>query len=219
MTDQRIDKWTRWIDGTIKENVLMMHLHRDTWREVSQIIQDNGQLPDSYWWAFMRNTYAPTQAVAVRRQADTHKDVASLGKLIKEIRDEPSKLTRAWWTGLRDHIDPLEKRLAEEGWNTEYGGSVGHHLDPAIPDRDFQALSAAAADVKAYVDEHVAHADAAAVSATITLTLDDIHDTIDVIGELFQRYYTLLTATSMVLLVPVIHHNWKAVFQEPWIRP
>lgn len=90
MTDQRIAKWQGWIDGTIKNNVLTMHLQRDAWRKVSKMLQDNGQLPESYWWEFMRDTYATTQAVAVRRQADTHKDVASLGKLIEEVTEDPS---------------------------------------------------------------------------------------------------------------------------------
>ena len=46
---------------------------------MSKIIEGNRELPDSYWWQFMFDTYAVTQAVAVRRQADLHKDVASLG--------------------------------------------------------------------------------------------------------------------------------------------
>lgn len=218
MTDQRITKWTQWIDGAIKRNVLTMHLHRDTWREVSQIIEAHGELPDSYWWEFMLDTYATTQAVAVRRQADIHKDVASLGKLIQEIRDDRSRLTREWWIGLWDSTDPWERQRAAHGWDTEYAGAVGVHLDPAIPTRDLDTLIAAAARVKAHVDEHLAHADASAVSATITVTLKDVHDPVGVIGELFQRYYTLLTAASMVVLVPAIQHDWMAVFREPWIR-
>jgi hypothetical protein len=52
MADHRIDKWTGWIDGRIKTNVLTMHLHRDAWGKVTNILQKNGQLPDSYWWEF-----------------------------------------------------------------------------------------------------------------------------------------------------------------------
>lgn len=47
MADERIDKWTSWIEGTINNNVLTMHLQRATWREVAQMLQANGQLPDS----------------------------------------------------------------------------------------------------------------------------------------------------------------------------
>jgi hypothetical protein len=56
------------------------------------------------------------------------------------------------------------------------------------------------------------------VTVEVTLTLQDIHDDIDLIGQLFQKYYNLFTAAAMVKLVPVIQHNWKAVFREPWMR-
>ena len=53
MTDHRIAKWTRWVDGAMKDDILGMHLRRDAWQEVREIIRTNGELPDSYWWRFM----------------------------------------------------------------------------------------------------------------------------------------------------------------------
>jgi hypothetical protein len=51
---------------------MTMHLQRDAYRKVSEMLTANADdLPDSYWWEFMRDTHATTQAVAVRRQADT----------------------------------------------------------------------------------------------------------------------------------------------------
>ena len=50
MAHQRIDEWTGWIDGTINNNVLAMHLQRAAWLDVAEILQNNAdQLPDSYW--------------------------------------------------------------------------------------------------------------------------------------------------------------------------
>jgi hypothetical protein len=39
-----------------------------------------------------------------------------------------------------------------------------------------------------------------------------------VIGDLFQRYYSLITASSMAFMEPVIQHDWLAPFRVPWIR-
>ena len=114
---------------------------------------------------------------------------------------------------------PLCLRYAEARFTETYGGGSGFHLDPAIPAADFDALTAAAAEVKNWVDRHVAHADASAVPASVTLTLQDIHDAIEVIGELFRSYYTLFTAADMPDLVPLLPPDWRAVFVEPWIRP
>jgi hypothetical protein len=73
VSDRRIAKWTEWIEGPIESDVVTMHLHRATWKRLGAIIVAHGSLPDSYFWEYLRDTYGPTQAVAVRRQADTHR--------------------------------------------------------------------------------------------------------------------------------------------------
>jgi hypothetical protein len=50
------------------------------------------------------------------------------------------------------------------------------------------------------------------------LIAPEVHEGIDVIGALFQRYYTLLTASSWSFLVPTMEGDWKAIFCQPWIR-
>lgn len=100
MPEDLVAKWTRWIEGPIANDVLTIHLHRDSWHKVQQIVQENGTLPDSYWWEFMFATYSMTHAVAVRRQTDTHPRVSSLGKLIQEIGRNPELVTREFWIGL-----------------------------------------------------------------------------------------------------------------------
>jgi hypothetical protein len=147
VSDQRIVKWTRWIKTTIQSNVMTMYLQRDAYRTVSEMLAANADnLPESYWWEFMRDTYGTTQAIAVRRQADTGRGVASLGKLIEEISDDAGRLTREF-------------------------------------------------------------------------TLDEVHEAVDVIGKLFERYYNLLTASFFTELVPVIQHDWMAAFRVPWMPP
>ena len=217
--DLRLAKWNGWIDGTVKSNVLTMHLHRHAWEEVTAILQANPDLPESYWWEFMHDTYATTQAVAVRRQADTHRGVASLGKLVEEIAGDPSHFTREYYIRLWDDPDPYWLRVAQEHWDETYAGLVGNHLDPAIPAADLETLKAAAERVTHYVDKHVAHADAGAVSAEVTVRLSEVHDTIDTIGTLFKKYAGLFSSSAYGTLVPVIPHNWKAAFSLPWMKP
>jgi hypothetical protein len=190
----RIEKWTDWIEGPIKSNVLTMHLQRHVWEQVQEMFKDRDDLPESYWWRFMFDTYTTTQAMAVRRQADSHKDVNSLAKLIEQLCDDPEQISHDFWLGLWDKSDAWMMREAEQGWTKNFAGSLGHHLDPAIPAADLLKLNAAAASVKGYVDEHVAHSEAKAVPVKVTLTLKDVHDAIDVIGDLFQRYNNLFTA-------------------------
>jgi hypothetical protein len=218
MTHQRIEKWRGWIDGQIKDEVLTMHLHRDTWTQTQAIIAANPGLPESYWWEFMGDTYAVTQAVAVRRQVDIHKDVASLGKLVSELADEPQILTQAFWVGLWDAKDPIDVAFAERAWREQFGGETVKHLDPAIPREDLANAEKLASGVKRYVDRHLAHSDRSPVPASSLPTLADVHAVIDLLGHLFKKYYNLLTAASWGTLIPVLQHDWKAAFREPWIQ-
>ena len=47
----------------------------------------------------------------------------------------------------------------------------------------------------------------------------EVHEVVDLIGEQFTKYYNLLTASTYVLLVPVIQHDWLAAFRVPWMPP
>ncbi len=214
MADQRIEKWKHWLNKPIKNGVITLHHHRQIWREIGNIIKENGHLPDSVFWQYHRDLYGITQAIAIRRQADTHKDVASLAKLLVEVRENPEPVTRAFRLSLWD--DPDDAAYARRQWDTDYGGEVGDHLDPAMPAADYKELMAAAASVKDYVDKHVAHADQRPVAAGATMTFAQIDDAIDVLGRLFRRYYALFTAAD-IKLEPIIQHDWKAVFRVQWL--
>lgn len=62
----------------------------------------------------MADRYGITQAIAVRRQLDTHRDVASLGKLVAEIAEEPQIITKAFWLDLWNTADRIDLSLAVE---------------------------------------------------------------------------------------------------------
>lgn len=210
-----IAKWREWITRDIHDDVLRMHMQRDVWLEAAEIIAANEDLPESYWWQFMRDMYGTTQAVAVRRQADTDWRAGSLGKLIEEIGQNAELVRRASYVELWEP-EPHWQRKAEEVWTERFGG--GDSLTPAVAEADLRELKDAAQRVKRYVDQHIAHNDAAPKPGSDDVSLKDVHDAIDMIGTLFQRYYNLLTASSISLRV-ALQHRWQRVFMVPWMTP
>jgi hypothetical protein len=208
-----VDKWRRWADERIKPEVLTMNLHRYAFKEVTAIVNANGQLPGSYFLEFTQDTYATSQAIAVRRQAEVSSRVVSLGQLIAEIESDAGRLTRSYWVGLWS--DPTLGGRADAAFTRHFAPGGGNELDPAVPARDLQRLAAGARSVSAYVDEYVAHSDA--TQRTNLPTFDDLDTAIDTIGELFIAYYNLLTASTWHTLVPAIQHNWLAIFRQPWM--
>jgi hypothetical protein len=215
----QVAKWTRWIEDEVRRGVVTMYFHRQVWRGVQKIIEDNGSLPDSAYWAYHFDVYAATQAVAVRRQADRDHRVASLGRLIEEIRDEPSRLTLDWWLGLWGP-DEWDREFASGRWATDFAGDVGEHIDPAIPAVHLEQLTRAAESVKRYVDTHIAHAEDferdQAPPRPPGFTLDELDKAIDTIGNLFRRYMDLLKCTDFSLEVQM-YPDWLAPFEVPWI--
>lgn len=215
------------MDGPIKASIITMNHHRQIWNGLGEVLRANPSLPESAWWEHYFNVYAETQAMAVRRQADLHRDVASLAKLVAEVSKDVKHLTPEWWIGLWDIDagDSVEEAFARRQWEDEFGGEVGVHLDPAIPESDLQRLITESEAVRKHVDKHIAHSedpgpepkDPGAASETPP-TLSEVHDAIDVIGEVFQRYYSLFEAAAMVSLEPVMQHDWLAPFRVPWIR-
>ena len=215
MADSRIEKWRGWCEGSIRSQVLTMHLHRHAYQEVGAILDANAELPPSYFIEFMQDNYATTQSIAVRRQAESRARVRTLGRLLAEVEQDASRLTREFWLGLWSN-DAVDLGFAQRAWDGRFAGGVGDHLDPAVPRGDLEALSDAAAAVTGYVDEYIAHSDARASAALPTFS--ELHAAVDMIGELFAKYVNLLTASSYATLVPAFQHDWKAIFRVPWIR-
>ena len=192
-----------------------MNLHRATFKEVARIVR-GAELPPSYFFEYMGESYATAQAVAVRRQAETGPRVRTLGQLIAECERDAVRLTRDAWVTWWDSSERHWLQRAERAFAKHFGGVVGEHLDPAIARADLRRLETDVAPVKVYVDEHVAHAD---VRPRRTLpTFADLDRAIDTITSLMAKYYNLLTACIPMDPTPVMLDDWQAVFRRPWLE-
>jgi hypothetical protein len=160
--------------------------------------------------------------------------VSSLAKLIEQIRNRPRLITGEWWiSGWRDPTDPDLAWEAEQAWVSPYANKTREHLDPRIPKEDYATLLRESKHVTDYVDAYIAHSGQMLRRASpsspaevenvppdrVSLSAKDVHEAIDAIGELFKKYYNLLTASSFAFLEPVIQHDWMAVFRVPWMKP
>jgi hypothetical protein len=216
VADFKIEKWRRWFEDPIFPEISTTYLHRYAFQTVSDMVQSNGSLPPSYFFEYIEDTYAITQSVAVRRQAECTARVKTLGRLIREVEQDAQRLTRDFWIGLWTNEDMVRHGIADRGWTSQWAGDVGDHLDPAIPARDLERLTTGAEKVADYVDQYLAHADARPKAGLPTLA--DLDAAIDLLGELYAKYGNLLTAAVYPILVPAIQHPWLAVFDHPW-RP
>jgi hypothetical protein len=218
VAESRVEEWRTRLEKRIWPEVRTMYLRRDVFQGVGRMV-GGGELPPSYFWQYLGDTYAATQAPAIRRQADTRKDVASLATLLKDIRDNADYMTRESYLTCWAE-DPHDQQYAANRFDAWSAGSGGKHLDPTIPDDDLKALAATSASTKTYVDRYLAHSadDRDHEGRSDVPTFDEIDGAVDQIGTLFQKYVHLLTAVDQMLHT-ILPNDWFRIFHRPWLRP
>lgn len=217
MGDARLDKWWRWLWHHIAPEIHTLHLQRLVWQESQQVIRSKHALPGSYWWEYLSDTYAVTQAVAIRRQVERRKGVISLARLVLEMTEDAGRLSREFFLS-RFGNDENKIVWAERFWAEQYSGKIGDHLDPAIPSADLKQLDATAGNIKAFVDKHLAHRDASPLRPERMPKFVDLDPAIDTMGAVYSRYFGLITGVAEPTLVPKFDHDWKAVFYQQWAQ-
>ena len=201
-------RWRGWLD-TIKQDITTVYFWRATWLAVGEMLSANPQVPPSHFFAYMSNTYGTSQALAVRRLADPHRRVVSLATLIKDLRKHASEVTSEWWVALQPNADIRDFGPFEDpGTN---------HFDPDIASADLVRLGDAVAQVKKYVDQHLAHHDQDPTKEIPSF--GEIHAALDSLGDVFRKYHLLLTGASWPFMVPVPKPGWYRPFTVPWLPP
>lgn len=216
---ERVREWRDWIQEDLRHEVVGMYFRRQMWRDVNEILLANpsvGQIQSSFW-NFHHENYAAAQAIAIRRTADNGRNVRSLWRLLDELASDPDFLTRESYLELLDEFQAEDDLLvwrANEDWD-RWCDRAGRRFDGDIARHDQRELERATQRVKDYVDQHVAH-DQHNPTAEIP-TFEELHEAIDVISGLFQKYAAILTGAYWDL-DHMIQDDWKAVFRRPWIE-
>ncbi len=220
----KYDKWRRWVegdepDGKVTNEIIAMHARRIPWREITRLANNRSlPSPESYWWDYVADTYVVTQSIAIRRQLDQGPNAVSLGRMLREMTDQPGAMTRARWLERWDADDPHNLFIANKQWDENFAGPDDPDaLDPAIPAADLKALVEGGKKMRDYVNRHVAHVDRRG-SKTIP-NYNDIDDAIDLLGDVFQKYFAMLTAASHTQLEPAFQEDWTAPLRTPWLPP
>jgi hypothetical protein len=215
--DETFEKWVRWVER-IEREVLMLGVRRTIWRGTVEMVEAN-RIDDRMFLTVLTGLYVDAQAMSVRRQADAGDDVVSMRRLLGQIMEHPSVITR--------------ERLAERAWarmepqgfsraeaealalsNFDEWTANGKTIDPAIVRAHIDELEDDARKVVDYANRVIAHLDRR--GWTEGLTFAELHQTITAIGELQAAYYLLLTGKGKGVgrIAPAIQGDWRAPFRQ-----
>jgi hypothetical protein len=215
--EQEWERWRTWLgeepkNPSIYQDVVSMYAARAVWWGFNVIY---GNAPDEArtnptFQQWIATNYYTSQAIGIRRQADLRTDVMSLGALIKGVADAPEVLSRARFIDARGNDDQ-----ASRDFDTQIGAGLDH-IDPAIPLDDLKLLRDETQSVRAWATKEVAHYDLNKGTFEVGLTFGHLHSAVDLVGELFQKYYSLIRATH-VLLDKLVMPPWPVIFRVAWI--
>ena len=203
--------WKHWL-GQLTNAVITVLVYREIWGMMVAAIDANPTIPRTLAMDYLAGTYSQSQAVAVRRLVDGHPNVVSLARLLESIRANPQLITREWWIGQHD---PLDRRVAAQEWDANFGGAVREHVDPQVVASDLRDLRAEADRVKTLVNKVVGHREENYSGPIVTQ--GDINGALDHIGRLFQKYYKLVLVADWFRLVPPDLKRVMRTFSVPWV--
>jgi len=156
--------------------------------------------------------------IAIRRELDSDSNTVCLGRLLDEIAQRPKVITRARYLGEIAEDDFRYRML----WNTfdDFGvisqsatASLTDYLDPTGISVDRKRLLKVARPVLAYANQLVAHR---SETEHVPVTLGDVNRAVEVIEEVFLKYYAIIVGPSVMGLEPSIIHDWMKPFEIPW---
>jgi hypothetical protein len=94
-------------------------------------------------------------------------------------------------------------------------GTGREHVDPAAIQVDLDELQVESAQIKSWVDKHIAHTDLKPLKVAPTFT--DLSDAIDALLGMFRRYFKLLTGLESDMRAPEPQYDWLAPFRVAWL--
>jgi hypothetical protein len=210
---QKIAMWQKWSER-IGQDVIHLLGHRKIYKSYAELLDLNPDVVKNggLFHQWINETYITSVAMGIRRQLDTDKDVISLLKLIRDIKNNPNDLTRDWHISLyKSNLDDdIKNAIANETF-TKHAGA-GNIIDIKILEEDEKKLLQLADKITLYADRAIAHRSKSAIPQ---VTYGEVEQCIDALRDIAQRYILIFTA-GYNLMEPEIIDYWESIFSMPW---
>jgi hypothetical protein len=208
--DARIAKWTRWLDQ-VHEEVVQLAVARDIFWSVQRLIRENEDLrqPSSFF-RYLGDTYISHVLMGIRRQAKSDNRSISLARLLAEIADDHTRLSRKAHKALYESAPDL----ADSTFDHFCDRPGAEFLSKSVVLRDIEEMKSSLQTCEKFADKRIAHRDRKDPKKVPKFS--DVDQSIDVLDRLYCKYLLLLRAHSMETVMPVYQYDWQVVFDVAW---
>jgi hypothetical protein len=212
--DKKLEKWIRWLEiikGEVSELVIAQH----TFHEVQKIIKSNTRLhqPNSFY-DYLSRTYVSHAVIGLRRQVKCDDQSISMARLFTEMIETPQTFSRSYYVGLYEKS--AVKQFADHDFE-KYADPRAQHIAPNRVAIDLVRLREASRICEDFADKRVAHRDKREPKELPTFI--EVEGCINLLDELYVKYFLLFHASHIDSLLPVWQYDWKGIFRTPWIQP
>ena len=215
--DGEFMRWGEWLEGPIYQDIIGMVAARQIWQDFQDLVdeaQRNALRTFGTFNSWLSRSYAATQAVGLRRQAEVRNDVVSLGRLLDRMARYPAIVSRERY--MADVENGLQKLATE--WFEAFAIPGADILNPAIPAQDLEDLIARTAHVRRWVNKAVAHWDDGAHRyGNMGLTFGHLHELVDFVFGLLNKYSQIVRRTTIIGEVAM--DPWQEAFRVAWLPP
>ncbi len=210
--DPKLKKWLRWFD-VIKIEVQDLVVTKYTFNEVQSMIRMNPKLHQhSSFYDYFARTYVSHVVIGLRRQIKLDDQSISMSRLFGEMIATPQVFSRKYFT------DKYKGSVVEDFANKDFDRFATPgvpHINPKLVEADLARLRSATQRCEDFADKRVAHRDKRELKQLPTYK--DLDDCVDLLDELYVKYFLLFHQSSMDSLLPTWQYDWKEIFRTPWI--
>lgn len=211
--DPKLEKWLRWFD-VIKVEVQDLVVAKHTFNEVQNLIRSNSKLhKHSSFYDYFARTYVSHVVIGLRRQIKRDDQSISMSRLFEEMIETPQVFSRRYFTD--KYKGSVAEDFADKDFN-KFATASAPHIDPKFVEADLARLRAATQRCEEFADKRVAHRDKRELKQPPTYK--EVDDCVDLLDELYVKYFLLFNQSSMASLLPTWQYDWKAIFRVPWIE-
>lgn len=208
-------KWTRWIDR-ISAELVRSSVDREVFKQWSDIVEGNPNLDmNNRFMSLIWSCYFDCQVLVVRRQVKLKKQSISLVRLLHEVADYSSHLTRQAF--MTSYTKPELRDTWCEGQRLfdTFSGRGGTHVSAARVRADADRLVRLTCGLMYLSDKWLAHSDSR--RRWPRLGFRQLNRALDALYRTWQRYHVLVRrGPRNADPKRLAGSNWQHVFDIPW---
>ena len=225
--DELFTNWGEWISRTASELTEVFE-HRFLFNSIREMFDHNEQLhtqSGQFIMEWQARLYGRDVLLFIRREFDYQHGTENILKLLREMEDRPTILTRARYRAFFETTQmPAEGKdgLANAFFNSFAivgdGTDPNDHIAPEAIAAENAALKTGIEKVLLYANRNLAHRTPDWDVQPIMVPTDT-DDALKAVQACFDRFYPLLTGKSMPQPTPAIQFDWEECFTHPWLTP